>query len=58
MLLGGKSYALFGTVFQTVAHYAVIIPRLRPGLLSLRSVLSSRQIIILNNKKPSIDKNV
>ena len=38
-----KRQVLFGTVFQTAAHYAVIIPRLRPGLLSLRSVLSSRQ---------------
>ena len=32
-----------GTVFQTALFSLVIIPRLRPGLLSLRSVLSSRQ---------------
>ena len=32
-----------GTVFQTDFLYMVISPRLRPGLLSLRSVLSSRQ---------------
>ena len=36
-----------GTVFQTAAYYAVVIPRLRPGLLSLRSVLPSRQICCL-----------
>ena len=34
---------LLGTVFQTALFSSVIIPRLRPGLLSLRSVLSSRQ---------------
>ena len=34
---------LEGTVFQTAPIYWVVIPRLRPGLLSLRSVLSSRQ---------------
>ena len=33
-----------GTVFQTVLSLLYIIPRLRPGLLSLRSVLSSRQL--------------
>ena len=38
---------LSGTVFQTSLFSSVIIPRLRPGLLSLRSVLSSRQ---QNNK--------
>ena len=38
---------LSGTVFQTALFSSVIIPRLRPGLLSLRSVLSSRQ---QNNK--------
>ena len=32
-----------GTVFQTVVPSLFIIPRLRPGLLSLCSVLSSRQ---------------
>ena len=40
---------IFGTVFQTAAHYAVIIPRLRPGLLSLRSVLSSRQVSLFDD---------
>ena len=40
------SYA-FGTVFQTAFLYHFIIPRLRPGLLSLRSVLSSRQSYLL-----------
>ena len=46
MILQGKSYE-FGTVFQTVAFFMFLIPRLRPGLLSLRSVLSSRQILLL-----------
>ncbi len=32
-----------GTVFQTATYFMFVIPRLRPGLLSLRSVLSSRQ---------------
>ena len=35
-----------GTVFQTVLSLLYIIPRLRPGLLSLRSVLSSRQLLL------------
>ena len=35
-----------GTVFQTAVPSLFIIPRLRPGLLSLRSVLSSRQILL------------
>ena len=35
-----------GTVFQTVFLAFLIIPRLRPGLLSLRSVLSSRQLLL------------
>ena len=55
LLLGNRKIRLFlvksvltrqqnqGTVFQTALFYVVIIPRLRPGLLSLRSVLSSRQ---------------
>ena len=42
MILQGESYE-FGTVFQTVAFFMFVIPRLRPGLLALRSVLSSRQ---------------
>ena len=46
MILQGKSYE-FGTVFQTVAFFMFVIPRLRPGLLALRSVLSSRQILLL-----------
>ena len=36
-------YLRVGTVFQTAAYFMFVIPRLRPGLLSLRSVLSSRQ---------------
>ena len=46
MILQGESYE-FGTVFQTVVFFMFVIPRLRPGLLSLRSVLSSRQILLL-----------
>ena len=46
MILQGESYE-FGTVFQTVAFFMFVIPRLRPGLLSLRSVLSFRQILLL-----------
>ena len=40
-----------GTVFQTVLSILYIIPRLRPGLLSLHSVLSSRQITMQPNNK-------
>ena len=40
-----------GTVFQTVLSLLYIIPRLRTGLLSLRSVLSSRQITMQPNNK-------
>ena len=40
-----------GTVFQTVLSLLYIIPRLRPGLLSLRSVLSSIQITMQPNNK-------
>ena len=46
MILQSESYE-FGTVFQTVAFFLFVIPRLRPGLLSLRSVLSSRQVLLL-----------
>ena len=46
MILQGKSYK-FGTVFQTVAFFMFVIPTLRPGFLSLRSVLSSRQVLLL-----------
>ena len=35
--------ASLGTVFQTATYFMFVVPRLRPGLLSLRSVLSSRQ---------------
>ena len=35
---------LSGTVFQTAGSLFHVIPRLRPGLLSLRSVLASSQI--------------
>ena len=35
---------LIGTVFQTALLYLFLPPRLRPGLLSLRSVLASSQI--------------
>ena len=35
---------LLGTVFQTAVSLFHVIPRLRPGLLSLRSVLASSQI--------------
>ena len=37
-----------GTVFQTALHELLVIPRLRPGLLSLRSVLASSQILVLS----------
>ena len=40
-------FYLLGTVFQTAILVMFIIPRLRPGLLSLRSVLSSRQSFFL-----------
>ena len=45
---------LSGTVFQTALFSSVIIPRPRPGLLSLRSVLSSRQ---QNNKTTKQQNN-
>ena len=46
---------LSGTVFQTSLFSSVIIPRPRPGLLSLRSVLSSRQPTT-NNQQPTTNK--
>ena len=46
---------LSGTVFQTVLFSLVIIPRPRPELLSLRSVLSSRQPTT-NNQQPTTNK--
>ena len=36
-------FYLLGTVFQTAILVMFIVPRLRPGLLSLRSVLASSQ---------------
>ena len=38
-----SEHILWGTVFQTAVPSCFIIPRLRPGLLSLCSLLSSRQ---------------
>ena len=38
----------YGTVFQTAFLTFLVIPRLRPGLLSLRSVLPSRQRLMKN----------
>ena len=37
--------------------YVMEIPRLRPGLLSLRSVLASSQILLAFYDKISIEKN-
>ena len=37
-----------GTVFQTAVPSLFIIPRLRPGLLSLCSVLASSQILLFS----------
>ena len=37
-----------GTVFQTAISILRVIPRLRPGLLSLRSVLASSQILLFS----------
>ena len=48
-------FYLLGTVFQTAILVMFIIPRLRPGLLSLRSVLASSQNYpqsITNNQSP------
>ena len=41
-----------GTVFQTAFLTFLVIPRLRPRLLSLRSVLSSRQLLL--SRSPSV----
>ena len=46
-----------GTVFQTALFSLVIIPRLRPGLLSLRSVLSSRQTTWQHNHQTTKQLN-
>ena len=48
-------FYLLGTVFQTAILVMFIVPRLRPGLLSLRSVLASSQNYpqsITNNQSP------
>ena len=43
----GEQAHQWGTVFQTaLLLFLLVIPRLRPGLLSLRSVLSSRQNLL------------
>ena len=44
----GEQAHQWGTVFQTALHELLVIPRLRPGLLSLRSVLASSQILVLS----------
>ena len=41
--------SLAGTVFQTAALLLSVVPRLRPGLLSLRSVLPSRQSLLIRS---------
>ena len=49
-------FYLLGTVFQTAILVMFIVPRLRPGLLSLRSVLASSQNYpqsITNNRSPT-----
>ena len=51
-------FYLLGTVFQTAILVMFIIPRLRPGLLSLCSVLASSQNYpqsITNNQSPITD---
>ena len=51
----------WGTVFQTALPSLFVIPRLRPGLLSLCSVLASSQSLqtglLLGKNKLSIEKN-
>ena len=44
-------FYLLGTVFQTAILVMFFVPRLRPGLLSLRSVLASSQ----NYPQPTTD---
>ena len=41
--------SLASTVFQTAALVLSVVPRLRPGLLSLRSVLPSRQSLLIRS---------
>ena len=48
-------FYLLGTVFQTAILVMFIVPRLRPGLLSLRSVLASSQIC--TNQQPITDNH-
>ena len=51
-------FIYFGTVFQTVLFVIPFTPRLRPGLLSLRSVLASSQSYlqpITDNRQPTTD---
>ena len=43
---GSTDFIRDGTVFQTALPSLLVIPRLRHGLLSLRSVLSSRQNLL------------
>ena len=51
-------YLRVGTVFQTATYFMFVIPRLRPGLLSLRSVLSSRQTDWLTGQKRNINRKM
>ena len=46
-----KRIMMQGTVFQTATFFLSLTPRLRPGLLSLRSVLASSQIY--TNQQPT-----
>ena len=44
-----------GTVFQTAVLVLALIPRLRPGLLSLRSVLPSRQRLFVRSVESVVE---
>ena len=48
-----KRIIMQGTVFQTASFFLSLIPRLRPGLLSLRSVLASSQIYTNHQPPPA-----
>ena len=50
-----KRIIMQGTVFQTATFFLSLTPRLRPGLLSLRSVLASSQIY--TNHQPITDNH-
>ena len=55
-----KRIIMQGTVFQTATFFLSLTPRLRPGLLSLRSVLASSQIYTNHqpttyNRQPTTD---